>query len=139
MQIPKFYQNWNDDNHCLQAAMMIVLNTLDGPVSWDEVNWMTQYESGLYSWTPVATVALSKCISGSRLISGMDYKQFTERGEAYLKEYFLPEWYKLQRAHSSPGFKKEQRAAKELVGKNLVEKRGVSKEDMEELLGGLNI
>lgn len=133
---PKFYQNLADDNHCLQASLMIVLNTLGREVSWEEVNRITEYKDGLYSWTSPATLVLAERVPGTRLISGMDYKQFAERGEEYFKEHNArtPEWFELQKQHASPGFKKEQKAAQMLVQKNLVEQRTITKEDIENLL-----
>lgn len=129
----KFYKNFRDDNHCLQAALMMVLNTVNR-ASWDEVNRMTQYEENLYSWTPAAVVGLAGRIPGSRLISGIDYGQFAERGEEYLKESMGQQWFELQQEHASPEFQKEQIAAKRLVEKGLTERKIIQKGDIEELL-----
>ena len=65
---PKFYKNWEDDNHCLQASAMMVLTTLNQETSWDEVNKLTQYEDGLYSWSCIAVMAFSEKIKGIRLM-----------------------------------------------------------------------
>lgn len=133
---PKFYKNWKDDNHCLQAAVMMVLNTLDGPVKWEEVNKATRYENGLYTWTIAGVLALAERISGIIFYSTMDYQQFAERGEEYLREYWenSPEWFKLQEQHASLGFSKEQSIAKELILRRLFEKRRLTKYELEVLL-----
>jgi len=133
---PKFYQNLKDDNHCLQASIMMVLNTLNINVSWDEVNEMTDYENNLYSWTPRTTVALAERIPGTKLVSGMDYRQFAARGEQYFKECNKnnPKWFELQKKHASANFKKEQIAAKEIVDNDLIEKCNLQKGDIEKLL-----
>lgn len=130
---PKFYQNWEDDNHCLQAAVMMVLNTLDGEVTWDEINRITDYEKDLYSWVPRAVVALAERIPGAKLISAMDYEQFAERGEVYLKEFMSSEWFEAQKKNASVGFQKEQNAAQELIHKNLIDQK-VTSVDFDSLL-----
>ncbi|MBI2624331.1 SEC-C domain-containing protein [Candidatus Parcubacteria bacterium] len=120
--------------HCLQAAVMMVLNTLDGPASWEEVNEMTKYEEGKYSWTPAATVTLAERLPGTKLISNLDYRQFAERGEAYLREYWDPAWYNDQKSYASPGFVREQQFAKNLVAKGLFEHRPIDRTEIERLL-----
>ncbi|KKU93147.1 MAG: Protein translocase subunit SecA [Parcubacteria group bacterium GW2011_GWA1_49_26] len=132
---PKFYQNWEDDSHCLQSSVMIVLNTLNRKVTWDEVNKMTDYEDGLYSWVPRAVVALAERIPGTRHISVMDYGKFAEKGEEYLKEFMPGEWFEDQKRNASVGFQKEQKAAQDLIQKNLLEQKvRFTKEDFESLL-----
>lgn len=131
---PKFYQNSEDDNHCLQASVMMVLNTLNGPVDWDEVNEMTRYEDGLYSWSSKAAVALAEYIEGIKLKSDFNFKEFAISGENYLEKAWDTEWLDKQREKASPGFKREQNFAKELIAKNLFEKGSVDKEEIEKLL-----
>jgi len=131
---PKFYSNREDNMHCLQAAVMIVLNTLVGEAKWDEVNAMTEYEKGLYSWTPRAVVAMNEKIKGVKLISGLDYQEFARRGEEYLRGYMSQEWFEDQKQHASKDFKREQRAAKDCVSKNLFEQRVVLSDDIEDWL-----
>jgi len=135
---PKFYKNWKDDNHCLQASVMMVLNTLNGETNWDEVNKITQYQDGLYSWIPVAAVVLAERIAGVKLFGRMDYKQFAERGEEYYREHNSedPNWFELQKSHASPGFQKEQQASQILIQKDLFEQKSVfNKAEIEKLLG----
>lgn len=133
MKIPKFYQNQPDNNHCLQATVMMALNTIDSPITWEEVDQITQYEEGLYSWPASAVVALSNKIPNTRIISDMDYVRFAEEGEEYLKEYFHPDWFNLQKSKASPGFQKEQSAAKKLE-KKIVQKNIIHQNTVEELL-----
>lgn len=131
---PKFYPNWDDNMHCLQAAVMTVLNTLDGKTDWDEVNSMTKHKDGLYSWTPAAAVALAGRLPGTKLVGNLDYRQFAERGEAYLREYWAPAWYNDQKQYASPGFVREQQFAKDLVTEDLFEHRHINRTEIEQLL-----
>ena len=131
---PKFYQNWEDNNHCLQASVMMVLNTLNGPVDWEEVNRMTGYENGLYSWSSKGTVALAKYIAGTKMKSNLDYKEFATRGEDYLKDYWSAEWFNKQKENASSSFRREQDFAKELITENLFEKGSVEKKEIKSLL-----
>lgn len=118
---PKFYSNLPDNNHCLQAVVMMVLNSLVGETTWDEVNRITDYEEGLYSWTPRAAVALDQKIKGVKLISKLDYGTFAKHGESYLRQFMSPEWFELQSFHASEAFKREQQAAIDCVSQNLFE------------------
>ncbi len=131
---PKFYENWKDGNHCLQVAVMMVLNTLNGPVDWKEVNKITQYEDGLYSWPPAAVINLAERIPGTRFISTFDYKDFSECGEDYARGYMKPNWFKDQKQHASENFKKEQTAARGLMSKGLFRKMKIGKGEIEKFL-----
>jgi len=133
---PVFYENRKDDNHCLQASIMMLLNTLGRRVSWEQVNEFTEYDARYYSWTPRAVIELNRFIPGVMLWSSLDYKQFAERGE----EYFLKHnennlsWFETQKKHASPNFGKEQNASRKLVRENLVIKKQTHLEDIEKLL-----
>jgi hypothetical protein len=119
---PKFYPNLADNNHCMQASIMMVLNTLYGDTSWDEVNKLTNYENNLYSWSVVAADVLNDKMPGTILISsGLDYGKFAEKGEEYLRSIWSSAWYNLQKEHASSKFQREQNAVKNL------DKKGLSK------------
>lgn len=128
---PVFYENWPDNNHCLQASMMSVLNSTGHTVSWDEVNRETQYQNGLYSWNIAGADAISKRIPGTVFVSPLDYRAFSEKGEEYLRGYMRPEWFQLQKNHASPGFKKEQEQAKNFLRSGVFEHGGMSLEKIE--------
>lgn len=135
MRQPKFYSNLQDDNHCMQASLMIVLNTLAGKTTWNEVNKLTEYKDNLYSWSVVGAKVLNDKIPGTRLIGTLDYKKFANDGERYLKDVWGQEWYDLQKKHASPNFSKEQESAKKLVKKGLTKrKKFVAKKDIKDYL-----
>lgn len=134
---PKFYENRQDGNHCLQAALMSVANSLNGPVSWEEINQATRYQYDLYTWTAIGALALAERFPRVKFFSTMDYREFAKRGEEYLREYLKdsPEWFKLQKEHASNGFNKEQDIAEELIKReNLFEQQKVTQKEIEDLL-----
>jgi hypothetical protein len=112
---PVFFGNYPDDNHCLQASLMMVLNTLDHPVQWDDVNAATEYQDGFYTWSIQGAAALAKYIPGVKLCSGFDYKRFATEGVAYLQRRWPRNWFEVQKEHASPGFVREQKAAAAFV------------------------
>lgn len=133
---PPFCSNSEDDNHCLQASMRMVLGALGIKTKFRDVNQMSDYEIGHYSWTPRATISLSEQVPGTKLYCLLDYEQFAERGEEYFRELNEgdPQWFELQKKHASTGFNKEQTAAKELVSKKLVETTKLDFKNIEKLL-----
>jgi hypothetical protein len=115
---PLFFENWPDHNHCLQAALMIVLNTLGHTIRWSDVNEATEYQGHLYSWSIQGAAMLSKFIRGVKFYSNLDYNRFAAEGEAYLQSIWHPDWLEVQKGHASPGFIREQNAAKAFVAGN---------------------
>lgn len=114
--------------------MMIVLQALTGRAFWEEVDNLTEYKDGLYTWDVVGTLALSKRIPGTRLITNFDYEQFVDRGEAYLKEVWPEDKFNVQKRMASSAFSKERLAASELLKKGLVTQKEIRKEDIYNLL-----
>ncbi len=134
--IPKFYKNYVDNNHCLQAALMMVLNTLIGQVSWSTINKETNYNKNTYTWTPYGASILSKRIKGVVMYSILDYKKFALEGEKYLKKLWKNNgnWYSLQKQKASSGFKKEQKATQNFLKGNSFLNKNLTKEEIEALL-----
>src|SRR5258706_13099499 len=112
---PGFFENWPDDNHCLQASLMMVLNTLGHNVSWDDVNAGTEYQDDLYTWSIQGAAMLAKRIPGVKLCSDFNYRRFAADGVAYLERRWRKEWFDVQQQHASPGFAREQKAASAFV------------------------
>jgi hypothetical protein len=133
---PPFFGNKKDDNHCVQGALLIVLNALGYNKGWRFVDELTDYEDGLWTWFPIAAVAMNKIVPGTRVISNVDYVQFASRGEEFFHEHNRdhPEWFNNQKEHASPGFRKEQSAAIALVASEHFEQRHLTLEDIERLV-----
>lgn len=136
MKTLKFQSNWPDDNHCMQACVKMVLDSLFKKTSWDKVNEMTHYQDSLYSWTPAGAVAINERISGVRMISTLDYQSFADRGEDYLKELWREDqkWFERQKKMATLGFKRERKDAQYLLSHNIFEHREITKEEIERLL-----
>ncbi len=133
MSNPQFFRN-PDNNHCLQAALMIVFHAIKIPMTWNQINSLTDYEDHLWSWAVVAIAGISQLIPSIKFISGMDYNKFAKDGEQYFKQINNPEWFDVQKAHASPKFKKEQQAAKEIIKLGLYEEKNISVKELEELV-----
>ena len=114
--IPVFYSNKPDDNHCLQASLLIVLNSLGYSVSWKEINRLTSYDSRYYSWTITAASIISQYIPKAKFMTRIDYRKFADQGEQYLKQIWDENWFNTQQSHASPGFIREQNFAKNFKG-----------------------
>lgn len=134
--VPKFYPNYSDNNHCLQAALMMILNTLIGKTSWTIVNKETKYDKSLYSWTIIGAKVLSDRIKGITLVSTLDYNKFANEGEEFLKSYWRDhiDWYSLQKQHASLGFKKEQKAAQDFLKSGIFIFKQLTREEIGDLL-----
>lgn len=131
---PIFFGNEPDNNHCLQAASLIVLNTLGHKVDFAKIDELTGYEAKRYTWSVCGAVVLARLIKGTKLLSEWDYSQFAAKGEAYLIEKWDPSWFQLQRQHASPNFAKEQEWARLAVEQNTFELGGPSVGDIEKAL-----
>lgn len=132
--IPKFYTNKPDDNHCLQASVLMVLNSLGHFISWEQVNKITRYDDRYYSWTIVAASIISQYIPNTLLVTELDYKKLADDGEEYLKSLWPSQWYESQRQHASPGFKREQQFAKDFKGESKLVDHKLSSEELSNLI-----
>jgi hypothetical protein len=132
--IPVFFANQPDDNHCLQASMLMVFKSLGIPMSWAKINKLTQYDERYYSWTIVAATLISQAIPGTKFITPLDYKKFAKEGKKYLQSIWSEKWYESQKAHASPNFKREQQFAKEFKGEFDLRDTKVSSEEISTLL-----
>lgn len=135
-EAPRFFSNLADNNHCLQASILMVLDYHGIQSSWEGVDELTQFDSQFYTWTIAGVLALSKKISGVKFTSKMDYEEFARRGKEYLKEYWHddPKWHEVQKKGASPNFSKEQTFARELVRNDVYQKEKIGARDFEGIL-----
>lgn len=120
---PIFVGNQTDDNHCLQAALLIVLNSLGRRTDWSEIESLTSFDPGLYTWTVCGAAVLANLRPGSKLVAEWDYGRFAAEGESYLMAVWSPEWLAVQRAHASQGFEKERAWAEAICKAGALETR----------------
>jgi hypothetical protein len=132
---PVFFANWPDNNHCLQASIMMALNTLGHPVRWADVNAATGYRDGLYTWSIQGAAVLARFIPGVMFYSTFDYARFAVEGEAYFKRTTEPDWFRVQQQHASRGFFREQMAAQMFLERHRFELKKLSSDEM---FGALN-
>ena len=118
---PAFFENDTDDNHCLQAAIMIVLSSMGHPVRRAEVEAGTNFKKNLYTWSIEGAAYLAKFVSGVQLYSILDYAKFAQNGESYLREFWTPAHFGLQKSKASQDFKKEQVAAERFISSGTFE------------------
>ena len=134
---PRFYSN-PDSNHCLQASVMIVLNSLVCNISWGHVNNLTEYDANYYSWAIKGALVISEKVAGTIFFSNMDYQRFADEGETYFKEFNAnnPAWFELQKKNASPNFLREQGYAKGFLNARNASFKKISlgKNDIERLL-----
>lgn len=118
---PEFFVDGVGDR-CLQTCMQMMLWTLGVERSDEEINHLTQYETGRNSQFSLATLAMAQLLqTGVRLYTQLDFGRYAAEGENYLAETYSPEWLAHQSRLSSPGFVKEITAAKRLADSGLWE------------------
>lgn len=133
---PPLVENF-DNNHCLQACMLMSLNALTQPSSIDEIDKLTNYDKDLYTWTIVGASVLQEKLPGVKIYSNLDYEEFAARGDVYLKDYWNLGEYQHQRSKASFSFLKEQNAAKQFLssgGKIVKTDRLLNRQDYSDLL-----
>jgi uncharacterized protein len=132
---PEFYRN-EDNNHCLQASIMIVLNTLlEEKLSLEEVDNKTKYEDGKWTWGIAGVLAISSKVGNTKLLTNnLDYNIFVSRGAEYLKETWGEDYYDSQKNYSSNNFIKEQELAKSVLERKLWESKNIDQSLIDQLL-----
>lgn len=97
-----FVANTDDDTHCLQAALKMVLGyhlpneqytleELDSITGHDPELWTYPYR--MYTWLTTRGFTVQH-------IEDFDVMRFAQEGEAFLQEYWDPEVYALQKEYS---------------------------------------
>jgi YD repeat-containing protein len=128
-----FFSNTEDNNHCFQAALRIVLgyfqpnNTYD----WDELDRLTAHTAN-YTW-PAA--GLLHCVSVGLeivLIDDFDYDRFSAEGYDYLLDVSGKEVADVQRKNSN--LEQEMEFVKRLKSAVRAEKRIPLREDLIQLV-----
>jgi Peptidase_C39 like family len=138
-QVP-FFSNTEDDYHCFQAALRMVLQYCqpDRTYEWEELDRITAHNAN-YTW-PAA--GLLYCVSIGLevlLIDDFDYQRFGSEGYNYLVEVAGSEVADDQRRNSN--LEQEMEFATRLTAAVQTEKRVPSRKDLSGVLekGGLAI
>jgi hypothetical protein len=113
---PKFFEN-SDNNHCLQASVLMCVNSLGRKMSFKEIDELIGYNKSLYTWLIQATNQLQKMFPGVKFMSNLDYKKISVNAEKYLKNKWKNslEHYNDQESHALPHFTNVQNSSKEFL------------------------
>lgn len=113
----RFYKNLEDDQHCFQAALLMVLSYFfpKRKYSYKEMDHLTGFKKGRNTWDAKGLTWLSEKGFSITRISDFDYQSFADNGADYLKWFWRPEVYDYQKKFSD--FTEGQREVKKLVRK----------------------
>lgn len=117
-----FYSNTEDDTHCFQAALKMVLKYFQPKkeFSWQELEEITDKQEGLWTWPLASMLWLKKQGYSVQSLEVFDYTRFITEKEKYLLELYGLEGGTAQIQHSN--IEQEIKHAQELVEANIVKK-----------------
>ena len=127
MKFVNFCQNLPDDKHCLQACLKMAaeyflpkkfyIKEMDKEISPSE-EW---------AWFPSGVIWLNNLSLKTKLYSPFDYKEFSEKGEIYLKNFWSQDIYNYQKANNCLNdLLFVQKKSQEMVNKNLWENKRIN-------------
>lgn len=129
-----FYSNTNDDTHCFQAALRMILKYFqpDKEYSWEELDKISAKVKDLWTW-PIATILWLQ-ENGFKVIDMeiFDWDEFADGGRAYLIEFYGKEGAEREEKHSN--IDQEIKLAKELTRKFKAIKKIPSVGDIKKVL-----
>ena len=97
-----FYSNTEDDTHCFQAVIKMVLKFFwpDKEFTWAELDKITAKVEGLWTWQMAGLLWLDANGFEVKDIEAFDYDQFVKKGGNYLVNVFGKEVGESQIRHS---------------------------------------
>lgn len=129
-----FYTNTQDNTHCFQAGLRMVLKHFlpDREFSWGELEEMTAKKEGLWTWQLQGILNLKAMGFEVVDIDAFDYRAFIERGGDYLIENYGEEVGQSQIEHSD--IAQEQVLAKRYIPLDVHQQRTPDFTDLESYL-----
>jgi Peptidase_C39 like family len=114
LKIP-FHPNRKDNLHCFQASVKMALAVLDPSTrySYATIDRITGYQRRTVTWDIQTLLWLAQKDFHVKKISIFDYRAFAKRGTAYLKDFWRPDVYELQKSLSD--LHTERQLAKKLL------------------------
>jgi hypothetical protein len=112
----------------------MVLAAFGQDTTLEDIDSALQFQPGLFTWTISAAALLAERINGVAIYSQLNYRRFAEEGEAYLAEYWAPDWYSNQKQHASPNFERERKQAVEVLQTAKFENRRLSSDEIYQIL-----
>ena len=130
MKTIEFIANTDDDLHCVQAAFLMIVRYFkpEFEIGWEEWSRVTGFEAEKGSWATSSILWLNDHGFDVKAIEKFDYSDFANRGKDYLREIFPQEDYEY--AVRSTNFESEEKLARKLSAKDLVENRAPNIEDI---------
>lgn len=118
LHIP-FYKNLQDDSHCFQACLKMLLKYTfpEEKYSYAELDALTSHGPGHWTWNTAGLLFLAKKGFEGVNIENFDYRQFAEFGKEYLRMIWTEDIFEAQKRHSD--FEQE----RILAGKFMKQKR----------------
>lgn len=112
-----FYSNTDDDTHCFQAALKMVLRFFwpERDFSWQELEKITAKVEGLWTWPTASLLWLQENGFEVKNIEVFDHGRFASEGGKYLVNFFGKEVGEIQIEHSD--INQEMAYAKEFIKK----------------------
>jgi len=134
LQIP-FYKNLNDDTHCFQACLKMILKYFfpNRNYSFKYLDKVTYHQKNKWTWNSASLLFLSKIGFSVIIIENFDYKQFSKFGEQYLKLIWTKEVFDIQKKYSD--FNQEKKFARKLIKNKLIKhyRKWATLKDLENL------
>ncbi|MBP7708188.1 C39 family peptidase [Candidatus Pacearchaeota archaeon] len=129
-----FYPNTEDDTHCYQASLRMVLKHFNPQrdFSWGELEKITAKAEGLWTWSTAGMVWMQKNGFEVLNVDMFDWTKFSEEGGSYLIKEYGNEVGQAQIKHSN--IPQEMELAKILVKEVGIERRIPTKEDVKKLI-----
>ena len=129
-----FYSNTQDNTHCYQAALKMVLKYFkpNEEYSWEQLDQITAKVKDLWTWPTASMIWLNE--KGFELIDIeiFDWDKFSKQGESYLIDFYGEEVAKEQIKHGD--IEQEKKLARNLVERIKIQNRLPSIDDIKELL-----
>lgn len=115
-----FYKNLQDDSHCFQACLKMLLKYTfpEERYSYAELDALTLHRSGQWTWNTAGLLFLAKKGFEGVSIENFDYKQFAEFGEEYLRMIWTEDIFETQKQHSD--FEQERVLARKFMGQKRI-------------------
>lgn len=87
---PYFYPNKSDDLHCSQAVIRMILKHFlpEKKFSWDEIDKLTGFKKGLWTWDLKSSIELAKMGFNVYDKALFDYERFSKEKGQYLIERY---------------------------------------------------
>ena len=131
-----FVQNTKDDLHCLQATYMMIVKYYkpDFVIDWDEWSKITGFEVGKGTWASAGVLWFNNNGFDVKHHEVFDYDEFFKTGGDYLIKKNGQDIGQWQIEHSNISL--EQKRAKQMIDKGLLENREPTIKDIKTYLDG---